>query len=128
MVKTIVYREPEWSDEDRARVLALRAYDDSIDQDTNVPLTAAYNPKQAFMVHSTKNHAKAAKERVMRADREKHKDDKPGLDGSLWDDGLRYWVEPVDTPPEALVPVQVQARRRARQARRAREQVTEDAD
>lgn len=120
LVKTVVYREAEWSEEDRARAEALRAWDDQWDNETNMPLAKAYDPQQAYMVHKGKNYAKANKERIMRIDREKHKDDKPGPQGHLWDDGLQYWVEPVDTPEDAM-PVRERAARTIRERRMIRD-------
>lgn len=118
-VRTLVMREPEWSEEDRARVLAFVEWERGFCPcGCGIRIEDAYNPDQAFMVHDAKCRARVALEKVKRAD--KAKAEKASPNGKLpegWDDGRRYYVVKADTPPEAAVPV----RERAMRQRQARE-------
>lgn len=114
-----MWHEPEWPDDDRARALAFQDWEDSFDHDTGVPLTAAYDPDQAFLVHETINHARRQIERIKRQKREQAERANGGKLPEGWDDGRRYRAEAVETPLEVRKAAEQAAeRRRRRRSRR----------
>lgn len=94
----IVTRESAWDDEQRAAAIALTEYDDSIcGCGCGQPILEAYSGKQAYKVDSFTCSAGRALDRVRRQKRDDaEKSNRP--DG--WDDGLHYYVIPVETPAD----------------------------
>jgi hypothetical protein len=122
LVKTVIYREPEWNDEDRAKALALLEWEQGGCQcGCNQRLEDVYNPKQAWMIHTVKCTARVMIEKTKRQDMDKARRQYP--DGKLpdgWNDGVRYFAVKADTPPGADKPIEEQRREMAVRARERR--------
>lgn len=94
---TIVTRESEWDDETRARVLALAEHDaETCGCGCGLPISVAYK-KQPFVVDTFTCFAgRALKQARRQADAKAKTEKRP--DG--WDDGLHYYVRPVEPEEE----------------------------
>lgn len=93
---TIVTREAAWDDEQRAAALALAEYKSTLCScGCGQPAAQSYGGKQAYRVDTFTCSAGRAIEQVRRQKQEAAERDKRPAG---WDDGLHYYVVPVDTP------------------------------
>lgn len=88
---TVITREPLWSDDDRARALALDKYERSLCPcGCGVPVDEAFNPKRQFSVETGTCYARKTIESVKRK-AHKQAEDRNKPEG--WDDGLFWFVD-----------------------------------